>query len=126
MAATTVARQVLDMNEPLICVYPTAYAHPASSAPVAQGPATAPSYVNARGQPYCYQGICGFCMQPGHREANCYGHQHASSDAGNVVLGIGPPSGPPPSPPSTDAASPNFSLIMIWCTTLSTALVANS
>jgi hypothetical protein len=120
------AHQVLDKNEPLIRASPTAFANPASSAPFAQGSTTAPSYVNARGQPYRYQGICGFCKRPGHREANCYDRQRASSDAGNVVLGTGPPSGPPPLPPSTDAASPNFSLMMIGCTTLSTALVANS
>jgi hypothetical protein len=43
------------------CPTPTApifHANPATSAPVAQGPTGVSYFVNNRGQPYRYQGIC--------------------------------------------------------------------
>jgi hypothetical protein len=85
-----------------------------------KGPPGVSSFVNNWGQPYRYQGICEYCKRPGHRTTQCYDPQRASGDS--VVLGVGSC----PAPPSTDAASPNFLLVMVGCDTLSTALVANT
>jgi hypothetical protein len=74
------------------------------------------------GQPYRYQDICEYCRRPVHCATHCNDRQRASGDAGTVVFGVGDCT----APPSTDAASPNFSLMMVSCDTLSTGLVANT
>jgi hypothetical protein len=101
---------------------PVSYANPATSVPIVKGSPGVSSYVNNHGQAYHYHCICEYCkrlaiVQPIAMITSTHPVMRVTLSLVRVVVLIHHLPMP---------FYPNFSLMMVCCDTLSTALVAST